>query len=395
MGKLRKHLDFSTGTGDADLDAALEVLRPKKKEEDADEDKMNIDEGGDQNAALDRAIDILLENAIDEFGFAPRDVYSGIFKLMDRKLDHEKALETLDFLTLQNLVRGFIGKTALHGASNKVVAVYPKLKSPSLGRESWVIDLKSIRIREHAKYLLPMAEFQHLRNMFALFRKGVISASFAGWIFEEFVHRNFLDGWKFPPEPIPTLIPMFSDNNPCTFKEGAPSSTGTTRAHLKRSTRTDATPSIPPTPMLPGTRTRKPVTFTESGDDYIKKVTLDLDTYYVPTDPINPLFDSFTIGCHETKTKTSEQTKKFYTIYLLQATVSEKHGGSPKGYPIVRQIVDRVERLFDTANSGAQIEVAYCLVCPNDNSANTWSMPTGWDEDPVHQQNVYCLRILI
>ena len=386
--KLRARLDLST-TDDVEFDAVLQVLRLEKEKANGSEDKMDVDVGKDQNAALGHAINTLLENAIDEFGSAPRDVYEGIFEILVAKLTHQEGLETLDFPALRKFVHGFIQEHTLDGTSDRIVAVYPKLlNSPSPKRDSWVIGFKSNRISQAAKRLYPEAEVEHLRDMFALFRKGLVSTSFAGWIFEGFVHHNFIHGWQLPSKPIPTLIPMLENSNggkPPTFEEPAPPSTDTASVNPKREAAdgTTDTPAIPHTPLRYKPSSWKMVTFTKPKDDYPMEVTLDPDTYYVPASFTNPLFDSFTIGYNDT-------TPGTYTIYIFQATVLEQDRGSSEGYTDIRKIVGRVEQLIEGNNRGAKVEVAFCLICPADSPANTWHMPVREND---HRVNAFCLRV--
>ena len=109
-------------TDDKAIDAALEVLRegenvieaeknvnpddmgndPTAPATDRDEDM--VDEAGQPLApvsTMDNALEILVDNAIEEFGFAPRDMYDGVFKLHNTRLQHANAVETLDYTELQ------------------------------------------------------------------------------------------------------------------------------------------------------------------------------------------------------------------------------------------------------------------------------------------------------
>ena len=89
--------------GDNVIDAALEVLRERKKVVEAemngdpddmddgfttsatDRDEDMADEAGQSPTlviTVDNALEILVDNAIEEFGFAPRDVYDGVFNFI-------------------------------------------------------------------------------------------------------------------------------------------------------------------------------------------------------------------------------------------------------------------------------------------------------------------------
>ena len=101
-------LDKSTlpTTGDMAIDAVLKVLQTKREKEDrdgisasaTDQDKNMVDEAGQPQAwagKVDSALEILVHNATEEFGFAPRDVYNGVLELPDTRKQHAIAVEKL------------------------------------------------------------------------------------------------------------------------------------------------------------------------------------------------------------------------------------------------------------------------------------------------------------
>ena len=90
-------------TDDKAIDAALEVLREGENVTEAEKnvnpdymgngptapatgrDEDMVDEAGQPLApvsTMDNALEILVHNAIEEFGFAPRDVYDGVFNFI-------------------------------------------------------------------------------------------------------------------------------------------------------------------------------------------------------------------------------------------------------------------------------------------------------------------------
>lgn len=78
--------------GDRKMDTPLEVIQMKMEK---DHDEMGDSTGAqtaDQTSNLDIALEILLQNATEEFGFVPRDVYSGVFDLPNSRAEHDAAL---------------------------------------------------------------------------------------------------------------------------------------------------------------------------------------------------------------------------------------------------------------------------------------------------------------
>ena len=76
----------------------------------ADRDQTMLDAGQPQaankadnalEALVDIAFEILVENATEEVGFAPREVYEAVFKLAAMKADHALAVEGLDYSQLK------------------------------------------------------------------------------------------------------------------------------------------------------------------------------------------------------------------------------------------------------------------------------------------------------
>ena len=62
---------------------------------------------------VDNALIILVRNAIEEFGFAPRDVYDGVLRLPSTRKQHTVAVENLSSSDLKTLVETFSKNRAL------------------------------------------------------------------------------------------------------------------------------------------------------------------------------------------------------------------------------------------------------------------------------------------
>ena len=76
---------------DGRIDAALEVIRGKEE----GHNKVGGSTGAltpDQVSKLDNMLEILVQNATEEFGFFPRDVYCGVFDLPYSRAKHDPAL---------------------------------------------------------------------------------------------------------------------------------------------------------------------------------------------------------------------------------------------------------------------------------------------------------------
>ena len=130
-----------------------------------------------------------MRNAINEFGFAPRDVYNGVFQLVDTKEEHAEATEQLRRSDLQSLVNAFHMECRFDGISDRVLAVHPVPGS----YDSWIIYFKSPRIAKKAVELMRSKGDELPQDMCCSFGAPSEAATLAGWISEANVlHREFL-----------------------------------------------------------------------------------------------------------------------------------------------------------------------------------------------------------
>jgi len=130
LSSLKKSLPLLCGptpptTGNKNLDAVLEVLHRERERRKAmadrgstddvrapavDRDENMVDGTSQQQVSahdVEEALRILVCNATEEFGFAPRDVYSGILALPAMRTVHATAVKVLDYSQMRNLVRVF------------------------------------------------------------------------------------------------------------------------------------------------------------------------------------------------------------------------------------------------------------------------------------------------
>lgn len=200
-------------------------------------------------------------------------------------------------------------------------------------------------------------ENQQLRPLYHQFCN--ISPGIQSWAYEMNAHV----GLRLPNSvyAIPPLVPM------CAIS-GSPD-TPHFKVHI-----TGSSLQL----NIPRANTRTPLFFEASS-----LPDLDDKTYYVPSVPNFPLFDSFLIDF------SLSRRERIVTIWVFQMTVAPRHGGSAQGFPIIRKLIAALQgRLKAEASSRKSkpstvptIRVRYVLVGPDSpSSARGWNMPKGWNE---------------
>jgi len=368
------------------IDAALEVLQMERKreaetEETGGEGRNGVGDGitasatdqdeimgeagqlpAPEEITVDNVLKILVHNATEEFGFAPRDVYEGVLDLPSTMASHAAAVRRLNYSKLIALVETFSDKRELDDFSHRVVAVHPV--SFLATQDHWLIKFKSDRIASKVVESMRLGEDKHLRETYGLLDNIPESSSLAGWVFEAIVHRMFSEGWRLADGSMPRPTCMDSDGrNPPTF-----SATGTL-------------PS-PHAPLRHYARTVVRINFNQLSD-----VTLDNNKYYIPAATDSPLFDSFTI----------DRSWRTVVISIFQITTSPDHAGSAEGYELIRKIILHVRKLLNEKPQKTTVKVVYFLVCPEGGSGKSkWHMPAGWDQTTIrhdHRGEAFCLYV--
>ena len=332
-----------------------------------DQGELMVDDPDKLRALVDNALKILLHNAIEEFGFAPRSVYNGVFSLPNTKGDHVVAVESLKCSDLQDLVGRFSSECELDGFSQRVVAVHPHPPTDSDRYDCWELKFKSIRIAKEVAVLMRLEEDQQLRETYTLLYTTPCDSTLAGCVFEAIAHRMLPRCLSDRTMPRPILMvsekkipPLFSMCSP-SARHASLSSLASPHGHTMNVTRVDFTRGL-------------------------SNVTLDDGRYYILTASNNPLFDSFTIR--------RDRDKNTVVISIFQITISPKHGGSTEGYLLIRKIIGRVRDLLRDHKGPVKIE--YILVCPEDKSLHQWQMPVGWNKGTRvndHRGKAYYLRV--
>jgi len=314
--------------------------------------------GGTQPPApVDNLLKILVCNAAGEFGFAPHDVYEGIFFSRSTKGKHNEALREVDYPKLVTLSKAFHMDCELDEYSHRIIAVSPV--RASVRNDGWTIDFKSSQIAKAVVLSMLLLATERLRGMYDLLHNVPQTSGMAGRIFEAIAHR-VLSG-----KDVPQSTSMISDKSiPPTFS---------------------ATNTRPP-PTSPRDRART-VTIVDLRD--LSEVMSDSNRYYIPASATNPLFDSSTVALNA--------RQRTAVISICQITTSPKHGESADGYLLIRKIMDRVRELLKhSGENSPRITVNYFLVCPDDGSKHQWKMPSGWDEDNDvndHTGDAFCIRV--
>ena len=363
------------------IGAAMEVLRieaARLAELKAAADRDNgiepmVVDGGAQPLPLfdtmEKVAAVLVRNATEEFGFAPRDVYRAVFNLPMIKEEHAARVKNLKYSQLTDLAEEFFNNRLFNELSHFVVAVQPLNFTSCLDR--WTIDFKSPRIaREVVRSMLSL-EHRELRTTYLRLRN--VGPGLTGKVFEAIAHRMLCG--DDAPQPIAmdsdgkTRSPTFS--TPDIPQSTTTSSDGSTHSAF---------------PTIPSYNRIKTEIYIDPLRN-LREVTSDRDRYYVPPSATNPLFDSFTV--------TFGPGERDAVVSVFQITTSTEYGGSADGYLLIRKIIARTRKLLGCGQD-ANIRVKYILVCPEDNSQHRWKMPNGWNEkNSISNQigNGFCMRI--
>lgn len=376
---------------DPEITDALRVLQGQK---DKTLGSMHDNVGADiveinQKNEVDDAIELLVQNATEEFGFAPRDVFDAIFKPRQTRDAHAQALESFDYNDLQLLAKTFRDERALSHHQSRIIAMSPCVEHLS-SHDCWRLDFKSIRIAKSAAFALMEKDDQHLSEMFWRLVHFTESVSLAGCVFEAVAHR-MLSG-RSQSDPRPQVICMHSvDSTSSLFS-------------LNNSSSSSSSSLVPHIPhRVPESNHPRKGVQIDLGES-LDHLTLDGDDYYILNPTIDPLFDSFVISLDHA------QPTAFLSVFKIKrpaSAINDTDLTSHRSYDFIRKIKHRIHQLSRQANSNVdlQIKVVYYLICPSDKSVDLepsyeWQMPDGWGRDFVdevddHRGDVLCLRVPI
>ena len=369
---------------DEEIDAALEVLQMEAVRVAELEAAADCDKGGSGVKAVDGEVQplplfgtmdvvftVLVRNATEEFGFAPSDVYDGVFDLPQTKELHTSKVKELTYSELMTLSSRFSTNRLLDDPSDRVVAVQPcKFLSR---RDRWTIGFKSPRIAREVVGSMLSLEHHYLQDTYHLLHNISASSDMTRAIFKAIVHR-VLSG----NDALQSIAMISDGDTPPTFSTpDTPQSTATGSD--------GSTP--PPHPAPPYKRTKNVIDIDLLRD--LRSMTSDSNRYYIPSSGTNPLFDSFTV--------TFDPSKCAAVVSVFRISTSPIQGGSVDEYPLVRKIIARARELLNCPlEQETHISVKYILVCPEDKLRHQWTMPDGWNENNKHNNQIgdaFCMRV--
>ena len=122
-------------------------------------------------------LEILVQNATEEFGFFPRDVYCGVFNLPYSRAEHDPALGGFSCARLKSLLEEFRN---FNIDSDLVIAVHPIHVGSNI--DLWRVDFKSNQIAEKVVELLRLEEDTHLQETYNILKANSKTSSMAGWV---------------------------------------------------------------------------------------------------------------------------------------------------------------------------------------------------------------------
>jgi hypothetical protein len=220
---------------------ALNVLRTEMEMEVTivEEEYLEIESGVREMATytrpswtVDYALKILVQNAIKEFGYAPRDMRWGVFDPQMVKDNHDAAFSALSFQDLEGFVQAFSRRQFLEKDTYRILQVYPHPPNVDLSDDKWTVDFKTDHIAKVVSGMMREIEDQHLRVTYRIYRNNSITSAFAGSLFESIIHNMLTLGWRsVPPPPIcmstkaksNVNFPIFTTDPPSTSFSTPPS----------------------------------------------------------------------------------------------------------------------------------------------------------------------------
>ena len=134
---------------------------------------------------MENALKLLVLDSTEEFGFAPRDVYEGIFSPIDIKNQHANAIWKISRPgNLVALVSEFSVDCSLSDIDSCVAAMHPSENRD--GDDDWEIDFKPTRIAEME--WMEMQEDEHPREIYGALNRYQVGSALARWVLKAINH---------------------------------------------------------------------------------------------------------------------------------------------------------------------------------------------------------------
>ncbi|KAK7684378.1 hypothetical protein QCA50_012325 [Cerrena zonata] len=326
--------------------------------------------------AADRLFRFLIHHATKQYGYAARDVYDGICfpATMDGRIEDAAKMLSLEHLLEMFRATGGINMTSVaESPSHMVIAISPIEPKNPTAPDTFMVDFKSRAISRDLIKQIAEREQTALVRAFKNYRGDMKTAMLAGWMFKGIAHTVLKD-MRSNCKLSGSLIPM-TNNRDLQFVETTQSSAFNFPLRLREYT---------------------PVQFDKDQLEWPPKGGAygALETCFcVPWASSNPLFDSF---CVDLMIKEDHIEP---VIWIFQTTISDKHGGSARGYARIHSIKQETEKYAREVAStttnilvpgGSRVQKApktvtpvqlnYVLVGPSSskNVIHQWTMPEGW-----------------
>ena len=134
-----------------------------------DQDIISVDESGQPEDPVDEAFKILVDYATWAFGFAPSDVYNGVFS-RPMMVEKHASLKQFKALELVDIVRSFAKTNSLDSETLRTLCVYPLPTPYAPPLDRWDVDYKSGRIGKEAVWLGMNENLEDLKEAYNLLK---------------------------------------------------------------------------------------------------------------------------------------------------------------------------------------------------------------------------------
>lgn len=320
--------------------------------------------------SLREALEYLLDAAIERFGYAARDVYSGIFGFQQH-INRHRILYTSP-VQLQEVVSALSGELPCAGnsqISDRIVTLSTVYRGGYIGNVDWKIDFKSAWVAK--QFTDTLADDDEVRRQISFFRKREAANGVVRYLFEPFVHRMLANPAKKGRWPLKAM--SYEDTDQPTAKIAGPAPADVRFSKIKRPIR--------------------------RFHDFPSRLVSGV--YYWSYATYYPFFDAFTVEIKDNAA----------VLWILQITTSHEQGDSGAGYWNVRDIINRLKtQMHDETPrakarktvsrgdaSAPSVEVRYLLVVPKGGDEGLeWTYPKGWKDccqRNDHRGKVYCLEL--
>ena len=321
------------------------------------------------------ALNYLLDESIDHFGYSARDVYHGVFNYDQTTRQHQVAFQ-INYDQLTKTVQALSVNDAPPHA-HEILALIPT-DSVAFDGVRWQVHFKSLWVTHSLIQRLGDAENTRIGQCISFFHR-IQASQLAGQFLEPFAHRKIVDEPAGGYWPLTKMTRTNDKGNPPLFSSMESSPDSLT--------------------LFPKVKRKMDKFLSRNSEE------LSQNTYYIPEDPNFPLLDAFTFEL--------ESGNKSADLWVLQMTTSRLYGGSARGYREIRSIIAKLKaslkkqaprqksRKMAAGQSAPEVtvHVRYLLVVPKgnfDRAARQWAFPLGWDENWTrndHRGEVYCLEL--